>query len=94
MPQVDDRAPRGAHVDYEIPMDLYHVMSRQYIDDLGWSMNFIGYSMETMMHHLQLIPLSGVPPHYTYIPSWGERLAEHPGGVGASGVSDEDDEDE
>lgn len=78
----------------ELHMEPYHVMARKYDDDVGRAMRFVGYTCEAIMDHLAITPSDGAPPHYTYIPSWEERWAEHKGGVGTSRAGDGNDDEE
>ena len=78
----------------EIFMDPYHVMARRYNDDVGRGLNYVGYSLEAIMHHLAITPSVGVPDHYTYIPIWGERWTKHIGSADTSEAGDGDDDEE
>lgn len=73
-------------------MDPYHVMTRQYDNDVGRGLNYMGYIFEVIMHHLAITPSAKAPPHYIYIPSLEEQWVEHRGGIGTSGVGGEDDD--
>ncbi|CAI9260282.1 unnamed protein product [Lactuca saligna] len=64
--RVKEMNPRDGHVDDKLPMYPYHIMARQYNNDLSRVMNYLGFSIEAMMHHLSITPLDGAPPHYTY----------------------------
>ena len=70
-----------------LPMDPYHVMAIQYDDDIGRDLNFLGYSMEVMMHHLAISPQDGAAAHYTYIPTWDKHWAERDGRADPSGYN-------
>lgn len=39
--KVEDRDPRDAYIGVGFPMDPYHVISSQYDDDIGRSMNLL-----------------------------------------------------
>lgn len=54
-------------------MDPYNVMARQYQDDLGRGLNFVGYSFETTVQNMAIVPPAGAPSHFTCIPSWEEH---------------------
>ncbi|CAI9268293.1 unnamed protein product [Lactuca saligna] len=75
------KPPTGAQTQpqnfgFEIPMDPYNVILRQYQDYLGRYLNFVGYSLETIMNNMELGPPAGAPTHFTYIPIWEEHSGE------------------
>ncbi|CAH1437955.1 unnamed protein product [Lactuca virosa] len=55
-PMMEGQEPRDEPMRDEIHMDPYHIMSRQYDDDVGRGLNFTGYSLEAIMHHLVILP--------------------------------------
>ncbi|CAH1443766.1 unnamed protein product [Lactuca virosa] len=61
-PRVEDRDPRDAYVGDELPMDPFHVMAKQYGDDVGRGLNFMEYRFEAIMHQLPITPSVGAPP--------------------------------
>lgn len=52
------------------------MMARQYQDDVGRGLNFVGYSLEAIMHNMELVPPVGALSHFIYIPNWEERWGE------------------
>ena len=91
---MEGQEPRDEPVRDELPMDPYYVIARQYDDNVGRGLNYVGYSLEAIQHHLMVTPSAGAPTHYSYIPTWEERWAEYRGSMGVSGAGDQDDEDE
>lgn len=91
---MEGQEPRDEPVRDELPMDPYYVIARQYDDNVGRGLNYVGYSLEAIQHHLMVTPSAGAPTHYSYIPTWEERWAEYRGGASNSGAGDGDDEDE
>lgn len=75
-------------------MDPYHVMARCYDDNVGRGLNYVGYSLESIMHHLAITPSTRAPYHYSYIPTWEECWDDHRGGAGTSGAGYKDEEEE
>lgn len=53
---VEDRDPRNANMCDGLSLDPYHLMARQYDDDIGRGFNFLGYSMKAIMHHMSIVP--------------------------------------
>lgn len=45
----------------ELLIDLYHVITRRYDDDVGNEVNYMGYSLEAIMCHLVITPSIGEP---------------------------------
>lgn len=81
-PRVEDQEPKGAPMSNRLSTDPYHVIAQEYDNNIGQGLNFLGYSMEDMIH-------------YIYIPSWEEKLDECGGGTGMSGANqDGDDKDD
>lgn len=70
-------------------MDPYNVIARQYQYDLGRGLNFVSYSLETIMHNMALVSQVGAPLHFTYIQNWEECWAEQGGGFGTIRAQDD-----